>query len=440
MIFLWIIVAIIIFSIVVLIHELGHFFAAKKFWVRVEEFWLGIPPRAKTIFKDKHGTIYTLNWLPLGGFVRLTWEQPNTFLIYDENKNLLNNEQIENYIKNNKKIYYQNWKEIEEKIKKEIFKKIEENKASYNLMNKPAWQQAIIILAWVFMNFLLAIIIFSILFFIGIKPLWINTQIPTNLELKLIPTYSQAIENWLLIKKSWVILAPIKNSIAKKSGLKEGDILLKINNIKINSSKETIKIIKNNPGKTLIFTIKRNNKIINLQITPNKENWKIWAYIWDNIEINKNFKYKYWFLESIKYWFLETYNQSLLTLKWIGLLIKKIVNPQKIGERQEALNQMSWPIWIVDFISNSLSNWFIFLLIITAIISINLWIFNLLPIPALDWGRFIFILINWILIKIFWKKIISTNTENLIHIIFFITLIALSILIWYNDIDKILNR
>jgi len=440
MVFFWIIVAIIIFSIVVLIHELGHFSAARKFWVKVEEFWLWIPPRAKTLFTDKYWTKYTLNWLPLWGFVKLTWEQPNTFLIYDENKKLLNNEEIEKKIKNNKEIYYQNWEKIKEKEKNEILNKIKENKAPYNLMNKPAWQQAIIILAWVFMNFLLASIIFSTLFFIWIKPLWINTQIPTNLELKLIPTYSQAINNGLLIKKAGVLLNPIENSIAQKSGLKENDILLKINNTSINSPQKAIEIIKNNPWKTLTFTIKRDNKVINLNIIPDKKTSKIWAYIGDNIELNKDFKYKYWLLNSIKYWILETYNQSLLTLKWIGILIKKIINPQKPEERQEALNQMSWPIWIVDFISNSLSNWFIFLLVITAIISINLWVFNLLPIPALDGWRFIFIVINWLLIKVFWRKIISTNTENIIHVIFFIILIALSLLIWYNDIDKILSK
>jgi regulator of sigma E protease len=170
------------------------------------------------------------------------------------------------------------------------------------------------------------------------------------------------------------------------------------------------------------------------------KDWKIWSYLWENISINKNFEYKYSLLDSIKYWFLETYNQSLLTIKWLWILGKKIFSPKIPQERTQALNQMSWPIWIVDFISNSLSNWIIFLLIITAIISINLWVFNLLPIPALDWWRFIFIVINWIILKIFWRKFLNQNIENLIHISFFILLIVLSIFIWYNDLNKIINR
>ncbi len=394
MIIIWIIVAILIFSIVILIHELGHFSAARFFGVKVEEFWLWIPPRVKKIFTDKKGTTYTLNWLPLWGFVKLSWEDPKTL----KNKN-----------------------------------------SNQALINKPYWQQAIIILAWVFMNFLLASIIFSILFFIWVKPLWINTQIKTNLDLKLIPNYNQAIKSWILIKKEWLILNPIKWSIAQKSWIKNNDILLKINQIKVTTPQKMINIISSNKNKDLIFTIKQKNIIKNINIKI-PEIWKIWTYVWDNIKINKNFKYKYNLINSIKYWFLETYNQSLLTFKWLWILTQKIFNPKTPKERQQAINQMSWPIWIVDFISNSLSNWFIFLLIITAIISINLWVFNLLPIPALDWWRFIFIVIDWILIKLFWKKILNSETQNFIHIIFFIILIALSLLIWYNDVEKIINR
>ncbi len=89
MILIWIIVSILIFSIIVLIHELWHFSTARFFKVKVEEFGLGIPPRAKKLWKDKKGTLYSLNWLPLWGFVKLTWETPDN-LIKSEKYNLLN--------------------------------------------------------------------------------------------------------------------------------------------------------------------------------------------------------------------------------------------------------------------------------------------------------------------------------------------------------------
>jgi len=390
MIFLWIIVAILIFSIIILVHEYGHFKASRIFWVKVEEFGLGIPPKAKKIFTDKKGTIYTLNWLPLWWFVRLKWENIHALKNKDD---------------------------------------------SDALINKPAWQASIIILAWVFMNFLLATVIFSILFFFWVKPIWINSKIETNLDVKLIPTYEQSIKSWLLVKNPGILLYPVKNSIAEKAGIKEGDILTSINWIKIEKPEEVIKIIWNTPLKEVELNI--NNKI--LKIIPS-EKWKIWAYIWENIQINRDFKYKYWFFESIKYWSLETYNQSLLTFKAIWILVQKIFNPKTVQERQEAISQMKWPIWMVDFISNSISAGLIFLIILWAIISINLWVFNLLPIPALDWWRFIFILINSIIVFLFWKKAINEKNENIINLVFFMFLIALSLLIAYNDIINIINK
>lgn len=66
-----IILALAVFTVIVFFHELGHFLAAKASKIKVEEFGIGIPPRAATIFQDKSGTTYTLNWLPIGGFVKL---------------------------------------------------------------------------------------------------------------------------------------------------------------------------------------------------------------------------------------------------------------------------------------------------------------------------------------------------------------------------------
>ena len=481
MIILWIITSIILFSIIVLIHEWWHFAAARKFWVRVEEFGLWIPPRAKKLFTDKKWTLFTLNWLPIGWFVKLTWEIPNTFLVYNEKEELYNNSDLEKDILENKDIFDSKWEKINKKDKEEILEKLKENKADYNLMNKPAWQQAIIILAWVFMNFLLAIVIFSILFFIWIKPLWINTKIETNLDLKLIPTYEQAIQSGLLIKKPWVIINPVEWSPAEKAHIKAWDIIQNIWTCKfemwkywfcldknwnetnelwkyydINSPKDLIKILENNKWKKIIiyanWTLvdEKLSKELNAEVWSFvwwkvywlrvSDDWKIWAYIWENLELNTDFEYKYSIIDSIKYWTLETYNQTLLTFKWLWILVRKIFNPETPKEREEAIAQVSWPIWIVDFISHSMQWWIIFLIVIWAIISINLWVFNLLPIPALDWWRFLFITINGLIKKIFWRKAISEKTEWYIHVWFFIVLIALSLLIAYNDISKIIIR
>lgn len=70
-----IVVTLILFFIVVFVHECGHFLAARSIGVRVKEFGIGIPPRVRSIFRDRQGTLYTLNALPIGGFVRLEGEE-----------------------------------------------------------------------------------------------------------------------------------------------------------------------------------------------------------------------------------------------------------------------------------------------------------------------------------------------------------------------------
>lgn len=452
LIFIWILVSIIVFSIIILVHEYGHFKTARIFGVKVEEFWIGIPPKAKTLWTDKHWTQYTLNWLPLGGFVRLKWENINTFLIYDENKKLYNNATLEKALKNNIEVFDRDWKKIKESEKKEVLKLLLENYAQNSLLTKASWQQAIIILAWVFMNFLLAFFIFSILFFVWVWPIWINNQIKINSDLKLIPTPEKALEIWLIRENFWVYLIPIENSIAKNSWIKDYDLVLKANKIEIKNFQELKNIIFDNSWKEINLEIKRSldncditknenclfeNIFVN--IIPNLE-WKIWAYLIPNTEIKKDFKYNFWIIDSIKYWFTETYGQIKLTFKWIWMLIQKIFSPRTQTERSEAIAQISGPIWIVDFITKSVSNGIIFILIVWAIISINLWVFNLLPIPALDGWRFLFIVINSIIKKIFGKKAISDKLEWLIHVWFFIFLIVLSIIIAYNDINKIINN
>ncbi len=394
MIIIWIIVAILMFSAIIVVHELGHFWAARRFGVKVEEFWIWIPPKARELFTDKKGTVFTLNWLPIGWFVRLKWENPQLL----KNKN-----------------------------------------DPEALINKTYFQQSVILLGWVCMNFLLAIVIFSTLFFIWVKPIWVNDQIATSLELKIIPTYEQAINSWMLTKNPWVILQPIPRSLAEKGWIEVWDILLQINWKDIETPEQMVNIIWDSLNTVLTFEILQwdEKKSIPIRIWSDG---KIGAYVWENITLNEDFEYKYWLLESIKYWTLETVNQSLLTVKAIGSLFRKIAVPETPQERTEALSEMKWPIWIVDLVAHSLSAWIVFIVIIGAIISINLWVFNLLPIPALDWWRFLFISINTAIKNIFWKKAINENTENIIHAWFFLTLIALSLIIWYNDIIHIFNR
>lgn len=444
MIVIWIIVAIIVFSIIILIHEYGHFKASRIFWVKVEEFWLWIPPKAKELFTDKKWTKYTLNWLPLWWFVKLKWENLNTFRIFDENKKILSNQKAEDYIKLSKDIFDVNWNKLDENIKKEILEKLQENYAQDSLLTKNPIKQAIIVLAWIFMNFLLAFFIFFILFLIWVKPIWINNSIPTELQLKFIPTLKEAINIWLVKKENWIAFLKSSWSILKTNDWIITNLIIDKKDINLISINDFWNILKENTWKNITINWykidKNNSKNYFSENIVVPESWKLWIYIWENLVKNEDFKYKYWPIDSAKYAFLETKNQISFTFSWIKMLLGKIIFPKTETERKEAINEVSGPIWMVDFMSKTIWNWIVFVIIIWALISINLWVFNLLPIPALDWWRFIFIVINWTIQKIFWKKAINENIEWLIHVLFFIFLIALSIIIAYNDVIKIINN
>jgi len=437
MVLIGIIVALLMFTLIVVIHELWHFLPARKFWVKVYEFGIWMPPKAKKLYTDKKWTNYILNYLPFWWYVKLAWENLTFFKIYNENWEKLSNEDIESYLNEGKQIYDEDWNEIPINDVSEIRKALEENKASYSLVNKAYWKQIIIILGWVFMNFMLSIAIFSVLFMVWVKPLWINTKIDTQRDVMILPTYEQALEEWIILKGKWLILSPTDDSIAKKSGILDWDIVLKVENTEIKNFQEFTNILSQNKWQEINFEVLRWEDKIDIKITPSDE-WKIWSYVWENVTVNEDFEYKFWPIESIWMWVKETYNQSMLTLEWLWFLVWNIFSPEKPEDRTEAINSVSWPIWIVWIISQTFTEWIVFIMIIWAIISINLWVFNLLPIPALDWWRFLFILINSFSDKVIKKKVITPQIEWVIHILFFMLLIILSILIAFKDIKNLI--
>lgn len=448
MIFLWILLSFIIFSIIVLVHEYGHYKSARIFWVHIEEFWLWIPPRAKKLWKNKTGTLFSLNWIPLGWFVKIAGESELFLEYFDENWHKLSEKNLEKKLKNVENIYNKTWNKISISEKKYVTEKIKSFKKGQNFYEKNILQKTIILAAGVIMNFLLAGIIFSLLFVVWVKPIWVNSFIPTSTSSKIIPTLEQAKQLWIIQKKDWVILFPTENSPAENSGILQGDILLSVNGEEIWDISSLQKFIWENAEKTLIFKV---NTLCNdtkncpiswertIEIIPNSA-WKIGSYLSENLEYNQDFVYKYQIIDAIKYGFLESYFQARLTLSGLWYLLGNIISPETPQDRQDAINSVAGPIWIVDVITKSISYGVWFILVLSAIISVNLWVFNLLPIPALDGGRIVLLWIRSSIEKIAWKKSLAIKIENFIHVYTFLLLIALSVIIAYNDIVKIIFR
>lgn len=452
MIFLWILVSLIMFSIIVIIHEYGHYKTARIFWIHVDEFGLWIPPRAKKLWKNKDGTLFSLNWIPLGWFVKIAGESELFLEYYGKKWKILTLKWLEKKLKNHDDIFNKKWEKIKKQEYKYVKARLENQRSGNNFYEKNIFTKSAVLLAGVIMNFLLAAIIFSVFFFIGIKPVGINSFIPTQLPSKLIPTLQQSLGNGFITQWEGILLYPIEDSLAKQSGLQDEDILLRIDDIHFEDITQMQSYIQSKAELEIALYIERktqcnpddSDKIqcpiieyLEINIVPDDQ-WLIGTYLWENLTINNDFEYKYWVVHSIKYWFLETYYQARLTFFGLKILLTHIIFPETPDERSQAIDQVAGPIWIVNVITQSLQWGFVLLMILWAIISVNLWVFNLLPIPALDGWRLLLLWIRSAVDKIFWKTALSWNIENTVHIIFFLLLIALSILIAYNDIMKLL--
>lgn len=342
-----IILFLIALGILIFVHELGHFLVAKKLKVPVEEFAIGFPPR---LFRRKIGeTVYSLNLIFLGGYVKLRGEtdvnDPEGFL------------------------------------------------------NKSSWIKILVVLAGVFFNFILAYLFFSFGYLIGL------------------PEYSSEAKNV-------VILQVLPNSIAEKFGLKMLDklVYLKYQNeiIYFTDAREVRKIIENYRGKEIILGVERSKKILELKIIPEPDKKKTPL----GINLSNLDLVKYNFPLNFYFGFIKTKNTFFNLILGLKEFFGKILQGKK-----EALNDVVGPLGMFDIYNQFLALGFNYLLYFLAIISLNLVIINILPFPALDGGRFVFYLYEFLT-----NKKISANIENIVNIIGFVFLLILMIFITIKDI------
>lgn len=261
------------------------------------------------------------------------------------------------------------------------------------LCNKKFSQKFMTLFAGVLFNFILAFILLFILALINGAPQ--NT------------TYVGAIS---------------KNYPAYQSGLQTGDQILKINNKKTKTNDQLALELQINQGKVLKVQVKRNNKIYTITMKPKK------------IESKGEITYKYGFqvqdkikhgiLYSIKYAFLKIF--SLINQMWY-VIVYLITG--KLG-----LSSLSGPVGIYTVVGTAAKSGFMTLIYLTAFISINVGFINLLPIPAFDGCRILFVIIEKIK-----GSPVNKNLEGTIHTVGFFLLMALMLLITYNDILKLLR-
>lgn len=357
-----IIVFLLILSILVLVHEAGHFFVAKLFKIKVEEFGFGLPPR---VFGKKFGeTVYSINWLPIGGFVKLYGED-------EAGSGTVS-------------------------IKPQKISSKNKNRAFFA---KPAWQRALVVFAGVFMNFVLAVLIISFLFSV------VGVPVPTE---------------------KVVVTAIVNGAPAQKAGLKVGDTVETINGVKITSSIKLVEITKQHVGEKLLLKVKtKDSKTKNIELTPRKEYPKdegpMGVAISQDVSIKKYPWYQAPFIGT-----KEALKETWLIASGLGGLVVQLVTKGVVP------SDVAGPVGIAQLTGRVVDIGPFAVLSFISLLSLNLAIINILPIPALDGGRLFFILFEAVT-----RKKVDPKFEGYAHTIGMAILLGLIALITLHDLFRV---
>jgi len=342
------IAAILIFGILIMIHELGHFSVARWCGVHIDEFSIGMGPKLLQKKTKKQGTLFSLRLLPIGGYVSMKGE----------------NEEVE---------------------------------GEDSFTGKKVWQRMAVVVAGALMNLILGFIIVFIIVCLS-KDLLASTTIHSFVE------------------------GATSNS---EAGLREEDTVIKVNNIFVYTGEELTYEVMNQGNKPVDLTVIRNGEKIVLEdvVFPQFEDQGI---------VFGDCDFKVWAVDDPGFFQLVriTWHRSVSLVKMVWDSLFNLITGRF------SVSAVSSPIGVTSAVKDTIegSGWSAmqilqYVLNITAVISINLGVFNLIPFPALDGGRFLFLMIEGI-----FRKPISREIENKINVIGIVLLMALMLVVVLKDI------
>lgn len=361
---LTVIVFLLILSVLVLIHELGHFLVAKRMGIKVEEFGFGFPPR---VWGKKVGeTIYSINLLPIGGFVKLYGEDEA-----GAGKLSLKDEGLRTNDKDKKRAFFA----------------------------RPVWQRASIVVAGVVMNFILATVILSYLFAVQ------GVSTPGN---------------------QVQIVALAQNAPAQKAGLKVGDTILSVDGQKVANPDQVILYTKAHLGKTIVLQIKnQESKVKSISIIPRikypSNEGAMGVAISQSIIVKKYPWYQAPFV-GLK----ESLTESWMILQGLGQAVSTAAVEHQVPQG------LAGPVGIAQLTGQFIKVGPEAVLSLVALLSLNLAILNILPIPALDGGRLFFILLEGIT-----RRKVNPKFEGYVHMVGMALLLALIVFITFHDLVRV---
>jgi regulator of sigma E protease len=349
----------VVLSLLVFVHEAGHFFAARRLGIAVEEFGFGFPPRAYGIKRGK--TIYSVNWIPLGGFVRLKGETGG-------------------------------------------------EKTPESFATQALWKRLVVLLAGVAMNVVLAAVLLSVGYAIGV-PQEINGPLPTGAVVR---------EHVVRIQ------AVLPETPAAKAGFVPGDILRAIDGVSIASMDTFRAEIGQRVGRATTVQVERDNETQTLMVTPavlpetqvpgigvGIIETGIVSYPWYSAPL-AGVRTTVSYLGAM----FASFGELLATLVRTGKPSADVAGPVGIAVLTGAVAKMGI-LYMIQFV---------------ALLSLNLAVVNVLPIPALDGGRVLFLFIERLR-----GRAVASHIEDRIHQLGFVLLLLLVAIVTFHDIGRLIR-
>lgn len=325
-----VLVFIIVLGLLVIVHEIGHFIVARLFKVGVDEFGIGFPPR---LFSVRRGeTEYSLNWIPIGGFVKI--------------KGVVGGDQMDSPV--------------------DTSSGSSANGASFS--DKPIWQRFTILFAGIGMNLVLAILLFAVGYAIGMPSATTNAPASATIT-----------------DPAVVIVEFVPAATADEAGLQVGDVIHSVNNQPIVSTTDLQNYFSQLTAAEMVeIAVERGDDTVIIQevstIELEEGKFGLGAYFAETGIVQLPWYHALWYATQQTYTLTKT-----IVLALVGVIMGLFTSAE-VG------SSLSGPLGIASLTHQATQLGFVYVLQFAAILSINLAIFNLLPFPALDGGRIAFLI------------------------------------------------
>lgn len=353
-----IIVFVVVLSILVLVHELGHFWVARWCGIGVEEFGIGYPPRIW--HRKKQGIIYSINLLPLGGFVRLKGE-------FGDSKDA----------------------------------------SAFNYA--PVWKRIAVVVAGVIMNILLAWVVLFGAFMVGFSPLTQDVTAYPGAELR----YS-AVQ----------IMNVAPSTPAQAAGLQLGDVIVQLDDVLIKRATDVQQFTTSHRDQAVTVTVQRDSVEQSIPLTLNGP-----AESPLGVSLGESAVVRLPFWQALR----AATNEVVSIFTSICVALWDLVTGLFSSGESAVVGEVAGPVGIYRITALAASIGPAAVLSLLVLFSINLAIINILPFPALDGGRLLFLLIE----AARGKRVITEKIEAIITAFGFMLLLLLIILLTYHDLVRV---